>query len=216
MIYDTPGRTSSCIPRRSDGPRRGHRGHAVRDRGQLEAALLTDSNTIWRAALTRTARSGRASFVTSVIAPKVLVADDDFVYWAASTPRRTSCAAACRGAASPGARRIPSVQSMALEGQLPLLQRVPQRDARSRDLPRTRTERSWQARRQIVQAVVVGGARHEVEAPPNGDRMSGTQSSTFPRRQVFTTSHAAQAMGDRPCTSSRGLPRCTAGSCRLR
>ena len=120
MIYDTPGKNFVVYPAaeatgRDAGPADAQCAIAANS----NTVFYTDSNTIWRAALNPDRTLGpRSAFVTGVIAPKVLVADEDFVYWAASTPETDVVRCRVSGCGKPEVfvEGIPSVQSMALEG----------------------------------------------------------------------------------------------------
>lgn len=120
MIYDTPAKHFLFFPAAEN---------AARDAGQADvqcalaanstSVFYTDASTIWRAPVNPDGTLGpRVAFASNLLAPKVLVADDDFVYWAASTPETDIVRCRTSGCDAPEVlvEGIPAVQSMALEG----------------------------------------------------------------------------------------------------
>lgn len=121
LVYDTPAKHFISYPARED---------AGRDAGEAEtqcalasnssSVFYTDATTIWRSALNPDGTlQARVPLVQGLSAPKVLVADDEFVYWAASTPETdvVRCrVSGCNNRPEVLVEGIPAVQRMAIEG----------------------------------------------------------------------------------------------------
>jgi hypothetical protein len=121
VIYDTPSKHFWVYPAAEA---------AGRDAGGADTqcaiaanatdVFYTDATTIWRSAVNPDGTlAPRVPFAQDLLAPKVLAADDEFVYWAASTPEAdiVRCrVAGCDGAPEVLVEAIPTVQSLHVEG----------------------------------------------------------------------------------------------------
>lgn len=121
ILFDTPAKHFLVYPAAEP---------AGRDAGSADtqcalasngtSVFYTDSTTIWRSTVSPDGTlAPRVVFAQNIVAPKVLAADDEFVYWAASTAETdiVRCrVSGCEGAPEVMVEAIPTVQALVLEG----------------------------------------------------------------------------------------------------
>jgi hypothetical protein len=121
VIYDTPAKHFWVYPAaEAAGRDAGGADSQCALASSSTSVFYTDANTIWRSTVNPDGTlAPRVAFAQNLIAGRALAADDDFVYWAASTPETDIVRCRAPGpcdAPEVMVEAIPPVQTLVVEG----------------------------------------------------------------------------------------------------